>query len=145
MTPEEIINKINSEVWATLAPSKIHGVGVFAIRDILKGTEIGKNWDERIYYMLSDKEFMNLIEPIRNMILDRMQQDLEGTILFRHPNSMARLSDFMNHSEIPNSNGKIALTDIKKGEEITEHFINIAPRKLHSFTLERYKNENIIK
>ena len=36
----DIINRINSEVWATLASSTIHGVGVFAIRDIPKGTKL---------------------------------------------------------------------------------------------------------
>jgi len=35
-----VANYLNSTVWATLRPSTIQGVGVFAIRDILKGTDL---------------------------------------------------------------------------------------------------------
>lgn len=31
---------LNKTVWCKLGPSKIHGVGVFAIRDILKGQKL---------------------------------------------------------------------------------------------------------
>ena len=140
------VEKINNEVWATLAPSKIHGVGVFAIRDIPKGTELAKNqWDTETYYEVTDEEFTELLEPIRNIILDRTQQEEGAMIKFRHPNCMAKLQSFMNHSLEPNSDGQKTLRDIKKGEEITENFLKVAGKmKLHKFILERYKNERII-
>ena len=31
------MSELNRTVWATIAPSKIHGIGVHAIRDIPKG------------------------------------------------------------------------------------------------------------
>ena len=139
------IQTINNEVWATLAPSKIHGIGVFAIRDIPRGTELVKNqWDTETYYEVTDEEFMELLEPIRDIILDRTQQEEGVMIKFRHPNCMAKLQSFMNHSLEPNSDGQKPLKDIKESEEITENFLEIANIKLHQFTLERYKNEGII-
>src|SRR3990167_916331 len=139
------IQTINNEVWATLAPSKIHGIGVFAIRDIPRGTELVKNqWDTETYYEVTDEEFMELLEPIRDIILDRTQQEEGVMIKFRHPNCLAKLQSFMNHSLEPNSDGQKALKDIKESEEITENFLEIANIKLHQFTLERYKNEGII-
>lgn len=145
MTEKDTINKINSEVWATLGVSKISGIGVIAIRDIPKGTIFTKSQDEMWrYYELSGKAFMKLLKPIRNIILDRTQQSQREKIKFRHPNCMARLQSFMNHSENPNSDGVKTLVDIKAGEEITENYIRIAPRKLHRFVLKRYADEKII-
>ena len=141
-----MIQTINNEVWATLASSKIHGIGVFAIRDIPKGTELAKNqWDTETYYEVTDEEFMELLEPIRNIILDRTKQEEGAMIKFRHPNCMAKLQSFMNHSLTPNSDGQKTLREIKKGEEITENFFEVAGNmKLNKFILERYKNEGII-
>ena len=140
-----MVEKINSEVWATLAPSEIHGVGVFAIRDIPKGTELFKRYTEwGAYNEVTDEEFMSLLEPIRNMILDRTQQNEGEKIRFRHPNCVVRLQSFMNHADNPNTNGQLALVDILKGEELTENFIKIASKKLHRFIVERYKHEGII-
>lgn len=144
MNDYEIVNKINNEVWVTLAPSKIHGIGVIAIRDIPKGTEIGRGQHYSVYYWLSERSFEKLLEPIRNMILDRTQQDEGQLIRFCHPNATARPQNFMNHSDNPNSDGVKTLVDVKTGEEITENYIKIAPRKLHRFVLERYKHEGII-
>ena len=140
----KLVDRFNNEVWATIRPSKIHGVGIFAIRDIPKGIEIGKGCEETsIYYELSDDDFIQLLEPIRNIILDRTQQG--DIIRFRHPNCMAKLQSFMNHSLTPNSDGKITLVDIKKDEEITENFLTLNKTKLHKFIIERYINEGIIK
>ena len=135
-----IIDRLNNEIWTTLAPSKIHGIGVIAVRDISKGTKlfIGQEETDQ-YYEVSDKGFLRLLEPIRNMILDRCQFK---QITFRHPNCIAKLQSFMNHSNMPNSKDGITLQDIKKGGEITKNFLD-TEIKLHSLILERYKNENI--
>ena len=52
---------LNSSVWATIKPSKLHGVGVFAIRDIPKGTVITEN--------TIDNESVDLFYPIDEGIL----------------------------------------------------------------------------
>ena len=111
MTENEVVERINNEVWATLAPSKIHGIGVVAIRDVPQGTYFERRWEETgLYYELSEENFLRLLKPIRSMILDRTQ--FSEVIRFRHPNCVARLQSFMNHSSSPNSDGKMALRDI---------------------------------
>lgn len=140
MFEQEVVNKINNEVWTKLAPSKIQGIGVFAIRNIPEGTELFKSQNEiYTYYKLSNKNFLKLLEPIRNIILDRTQFE---RIRFRHPNCSARLQSFMNHSNNPNSDGKKALRMIYQGEEITKNYMET--KKLHPYILKRYYSQRII-
>lgn len=128
---------INRDVWATIAPSKIHGVGIFSIRDIPKGTYIlgGSNLKD-FKFTITDEEFMDILEPIRNIILDRTIFYKGDMISFKHPNSLINLQCFINHSDKPNSNGECALVDIKSGEEITEDFL-MSGLEVHEFTKNR--------
>ena len=95
---------LNETVWARLAPSKIHGIGVFAIRDIPQGT---RYTDHSIHHLhdarpLSlDAEEFDKIEPeIRALILDRcMFNATQDRFSFYSPNVDACLNSFMNHNE----------------------------------------------
>ena len=37
MTKQELLNELQQETYVALKPSAVHGIGVFAIRDIPKG------------------------------------------------------------------------------------------------------------
>lgn len=117
---------LNAEVWATLRPSKIHGIGVFAIRAIKKGTQITtfhtQNIMEAYPIAMDVKKFKKLHVAIRNMILDRVMHENANILVFNHPNADACLRSFMNHSDNHNCDGRVALRDIKKDEEITEDY-----------------------
>lgn len=131
-----MIRMLTKEVWATLGVSKIHGVGVFAIRDIPAHTEVG--WWTKEYIEIPKEEFQLLPESIRNTILDRMIfYDFQENLIFRHPNSIVQLQCFMNHSENPNSDGLRTLRDIKAGEEITENFKKLSGYTISDITLKR--------
>lgn len=132
-----IVTRLNNEVWATLAPSNIHGIGVIAIRDIPKNTFISLKHDNLIE--LDEASFLEIEEPIRNMILDRtiFYEGIE--MYFRHPNSLAKLQCFMNHSDNPNTDGEKTLIDIKTGEELTEDFL-ASKLLIHKLTRERMKD-----
>lgn len=105
---------INEEVLCTLGVSKIHGIGVFAIRDIKKGANL--------------INFENQIVPIDGMDEKTLSVVLNRNILYKttlmveHPNCEINYTAFMNHSDDPNSDGVFALRDIKEGEEITENY-----------------------
>lgn len=127
------LDYLEKNVWCTIAPSPIHGVGVFAIRDIRKGTKLTDNnyssapsfFPEKLMLTMSLPDFEKLDEGIRNIILDRtvFHENYHKEMLrFMSPNKHAVLQLFMNHSDTPNSDGVYALSDIKKGEEITEDF-----------------------
>ena len=139
MNNRDFIKKVNKEVWCTLAPSKIHGVGVFAIRNIPKGTVLFKGESEGAnYFYLSEEEFGRIVEPIRNILIDRHLQCEGKEMWVCHPNGDAKLLCFMNHNDKPNSDGYKALTEIKAGEEVTENFIDIAGCDvLHRLTFKR--------
>ena len=115
--------ELNDKVWAVLKPSNIDGIGVYAIRDIQKGTAISDHTlEEQGQFMYSSEDFRELLPEIQNIILDRMLYK-EGQFTFViNPNADAILQSFMNHSDKPNTDGRRALIDIKKGEELTEDY-----------------------
>lgn len=117
---DDTISLLNSLIKFKLAPSKIHGVGVVAMRDIYKGT--------RLYAEIFPKPYlipmgsMNKLFPdIKEYLLERWPQIVNGSA-FMYPTERAQA--FMNHSDTPNYNAKedITIKDIKVGEEITEDY-----------------------
>jgi len=119
---------LNNTVYATLAPSTTHGIGVFAIRDIPKGTKYTDYTNETLdrieTYNLSHTEFEAIHPAIKKLILDRTI--FVGTqIKFTSPNTDAVLRSFMNHSTKPNTDGIVALRDISTGEELTENYFEL--------------------
>ena len=122
MNDYELVNpeKLNNEVWATIAPSKIHGVGVHAIRDIGKG--------QKLYFFGGDgkwirTELKQLNPKVSKLIKQRWPIERDGHPYY-HPNDDAFLVCFLNHSDNPNYDKltDTALRDIKEGAEITEDY-----------------------
>lgn len=126
------IQELNMYVKTKLAPSPIHGVGVFAIHDIPKGQSLYTNIIPKLYN-LPHKEFSNLFPTVRNLLLEEWPQILNGSA-FAYPTT--RIQAFMNHSTEPNYDAvsDITLRAIKSGEEITEDYRKIEGcGKLFSF------------
>ena len=120
---EQQIKELNSYVLTRIAPSKIHGVGVFALRDIPKGRKLNVGMITKLY-TLPHSSFLKLFPEVREMLLERWPQIVNGS-RFLYPDT--KIQAFMNHSDKPNYDAKedIALEDIKKGEEITEDYRQI--------------------
>ena len=121
------VDYLNNTVWATLKPSKIQGIGVFAIRDIPKGTFITNysvhNLKDTTLLHIKAEEFELILPEIRSIILDRnLFQEHQKTFYFYSPNCEQTLQSFCNHSKDPNSKGMIALRDIQKDEEVTQDY-----------------------
>jgi len=122
MTNQDEINELNSIIKARIGVSKIHGVGVIAIRDISKGEMVYADRMPKLYQVPYGS--MNKLFPeVREIILERWPSIINGG-RFIAPD--ARLLSFMNHSERDESNydpaTDTAIRDIKKGEEITENY-----------------------
>ena len=120
MNQDQQIDRLNTILKVTLAPSKIHGVGVFAIRDILQG--------ERLYldqypqpFNVPYSSFGKLFPEVRQLILEHWPSVVNGQ-LFAQPDT--RHLCYMNHSLHPNYSRltDTAREDIKCGEEITEDY-----------------------
>jgi len=128
----QISEYINNTVWATIKPSNIDGVGVFAVRDIAKGTIISDynlfNNDETKVFETTPEEFNKILPEIQYLIKQRMLfPSGNKTLIFCSPNSDINLQSFMNHSKTPNTDGKKAIRDIKNGEELTEDYTSFYP------------------
>jgi hypothetical protein len=77
ITPYEYINR---HLNVKLEPSRIDGVGVFAIRDIEQGETLFVEWEgETGEYTLTNEEFGSLDDNIKKHILDMYgYKDIEG-------------------------------------------------------------------
>lgn len=115
--------ELNTFVQTYLAPSKIHGVGVFALQDIPKGRQLFADMVTKVY-TLPYKEFDKLFPEVRDQILGQFPQVVNGSN-FLYPTT--RIQAYMNHSDDPNYDAvnDVALRDIKKDEEITEDYKKI--------------------
>jgi SET domain-containing protein len=118
-------------VYARLQPSRIHGVGVFAIKDIPKGTSIFPEDNEELVW-IHKRMFRNLEPEARKLYDDFciIRGDLYGC-----PRSFNRLTPawYFNESSTPNVAADkayrfYALRGIKKGEELTVDYASYSDR-----------------
>ena len=124
MNQQDQINELNTVVKCKLAPSKIAGVGVFAISDIQKGDPLylfpssNPRW-----YSVPFGSMSKLYPEVRELILGQWASIANGSH-FLSPNDSCWMIVYVNHSDDPNyqTNGDIALRNIKKGEEITSDY-----------------------
>lgn len=121
------IQYLNDTVFCKLGNSPIHGVGVFAIRDIPEGTSLTdytiSNAEETRWLYLKPEEFDQVLPEIRALILDRNTFDERTEYLkFLSPNRTMLLRAFMNHADDANSDGLTATRFIREGDEITDNF-----------------------
>lgn len=119
--PAGIIDNI---LYSRIAPSFIHGFGLFATKALYAGTILGTldgqvmDWDE--YDQL--REAINLPDEVRKNIFMEWNALAEDTLLVR---PLRTKYSFINHSRTPNLTLKrnplriIALRDIQEGEEFT--------------------------
>ena len=116
----EEIALLNERVLTRIAPSKVQGVGVFAMRDIPKGTVLYADSVPHVY-KLEYRNFKKLREEVRELLLERWPQVVNGSN-FLYPDM--RIKAFMNHSDDPNYDNRTdtVIKDIQKGEEVFEDY-----------------------
>jgi uncharacterized protein len=109
-------------VYTRLKPSKIHGVGVFAIVDIPKGTDVFADEDEPIVWI--DKSTVEALpKPLGELYHSFAIIKEEKYGCPRSFNNLT-ISWYLNHSERPNMTADsdyrfYAVRDIRAGEELT--------------------------
>ena len=120
MTQEEQILELSAMAKATLGVSKIHGVGVFAMRPIQKGRNVFADRMPKLYH-ISPGNINKLFPEVKKMIVERWPLVMQGE-RFAYPD--VRLVSFMNFSFHPNYDAKTdcAIMDIEEGQEITEDY-----------------------
>ncbi len=125
MATKKDILKYLKNTYCRLQPSKIQGVGVFAIKDIPKNTNPFKVIKQQKWFRFTvselknlDKEILSLIDDffvIHDGVVDISELGLNGM----------DISYFLNNSKKPNmkttddGSNFVTLRTIKKGEELT--------------------------
>ena len=114
---------LNTIVKLKLAPSPIHGIGVFATADIGKGDKVFADVFPQLY-SITFSSFGKLFPQVRDQLLERWPTVTKGSA-FWYPDTF--LQGYMNHSDDPNYDAvtDTALRDIKAGEEVTEDYRKI--------------------
>jgi SET domain-containing protein len=112
-------------VYARIGPSRIHGVGVRAIRDIPAGTLVFRGESERVTWV-SRAAVRRLPKAIRALYEDFGM--VAGNQLAVPPTlNMLSVGWYVNHSDRPNveagDDGRFrALRRIRKGDELTADY-----------------------
>lgn len=114
------VMELNLRVKVRIAPSKVHGVGLFALRKIKKGEKLFAD-HMPVAYNLPYSEFPRLTPEVRSLLLERWPQIANGSIFF-YPDT--KLQAYCNHSDTPNYDAMadMVIADIKKGDEIFEDY-----------------------
>ena len=120
MNQDQQIDRLNTILKVTLAPSKIHGVGVFALRDIKQGEKLYLDQYPQVF-TVPYSSFGKLFPEVKKLILEHWPIVINGS-KFAQPDT--RFLCYMNHSIHPNYSPltDTARKDIKAGKEITEDY-----------------------
>lgn len=122
---ERQVDELNQRVLTRIAPSKIHGVGLFALRDLPKGLKLHADALPRVYD-LPYSHFSKLFPEVKSLLIERWPSvSVKHGAKFAFPDT--RIQAYMNHSDDPNYSNitDTMLKDVKAGEEITENYRNI--------------------
>ena len=113
------IDQLNS-IKVKLAPSPIHGVGVFAMYDIPTGMKLNSDMTPQVF-TLTFADTKKLKPEIREMLLGQWPNIVNGSH-FAYPTT--RIQAFINHAFNANYDAKndVMLMDVKAGMEITENY-----------------------
>lgn len=135
MTKEELLQELSHDTYITLKPSPVHGIGVFALRNIPKGCRniFSKNIGEWIKLPIKDVEM--LPEHSRNLVETYCLYDDDHYFVPDYGFKLMDMVNYLNHSSSPNivsvNDGEYfeALEDIEAGQELLvnyQHIVNTA-------------------
>lgn len=134
MNNKKLILEKLLNTYCQIQPSSIHGVGVFAIRDIATGTSVFDGASASNGELLTRDEIKTLPHEVQQLLYDFLVSDKHGAVEVP-PNGIVGLdmSFYLNHSDTPNlethDQGETFITkrDIKNGEELTVDYRTFDP------------------
>jgi SET domain-containing protein len=122
----KFIEDLKTNVYCRLAVSKIHGVGVFAIRPIPQGVDPMAETRNVTFYELpvrAIRDSENLTPAVKQLVKDLCPEEAGNYIIPDHSLNEIGLSYYLNHSETPNMVERdgyfVTARDIAEGEELT--------------------------
>lgn len=124
MDKKDLLQELTHATFATLRPSGVHGIGVFAIRDIPCGTKNIFSSDGAEWHKISRKEVDDLPSHAKHLVENHCLYDDDHYFIPEYGFKMFDMAVFLNHSDAPNirsvNDGAYfeAIRDIASGEEL---------------------------
>jgi SET domain-containing protein len=124
---EQLLKRVLQDCYCRLRPSKIHGIGVFAVRDIPRGKNPFKTlpkYDSIGYVRITEEELVALPLRLSELIRALFVPTDGKTHVPNHGMNVVRLNCYLNHSTMPNMRTRdgynfITVRKIMTGEELT--------------------------
>jgi SET domain-containing protein len=131
MTQQELLQELREEIWVMLKPSPVHGIGVFAIRDIPKGCQTIFSRHQNDWVQLPIRDVDQLPEHSRNLVETYCLYDEDHYYVPSYGFKIMDMVNYLNHSSTPNvrsvNDGEIfeAIADIPAGTELLVNYGHI--------------------
>lgn len=131
MTKEELLQELSQATYVRLQPSTVHGIGVFAMRDIQKGCRDIFSSHSAQWHKISMREVEQLPEHSRNLIETYCLYDEEHYFVPEYGFKVMDMVSYLNHSPRPNiisiNEGEFfeAIEDIAAGTELLINYGDI--------------------
>ena len=132
MNKAALLQELQADNYVMLKPSPVHGIGVFAIRDIPKGCQSIFSKGTGGWVRLSFEEVEQLPAHSRNLVETYCLYDETHYFVPDYGFKLMDLVLYLNHSSTPNiasiNEGEEfeALRDIQEGEELLVDYGTIA-------------------
>ena len=132
MDKAALLQELQADNYVMLKPSPVHGIGVFAIRDIPKGCRSIFSKGTGGWVRLSFEEVEQLPAHSRNLVETYCLYDETHYFVPDYGFKLMDLALYLNHSSTPNiasvDEGEAfeALRDIRTGEELLVDYGTIA-------------------
>ena len=124
MNKEALLKELANSTYVMIKPSPLHGIGVFAIRDIPKGTQNIFSKGVGDWIKVSKEEVEALPQHSKDLIENHCLFDEDHYFIPDYGFKLVDLVIYLNHSETPNvislNEGEEfeAIRDIASGEEL---------------------------
>jgi SET domain-containing protein len=128
---KDILHDLETNIFCRLRPSRRHGVGVFAIRNISKGINPFRGLRNTIWLSIPAKKIeknQRITSEVKEMVQQFYVRDKDVIFMPNQSLNEIDISFFINHSKKPNllarNNGEEFITarHIQKGEELTVNY-----------------------
>jgi SET domain-containing protein len=135
MKKESLLQQLQQSTYVMIQPSPLHGIGVFAIRDIPKGTRDMFSQGVGEWIKLTIAEVEALPKHSRDLVENHCLFDEDFYYVPDYGFKVVDLVIYLNHSDTPNvisvNDGEYfeAIRDIAAGEELLVDYGTIVDSK----------------
>tara|TARA_Y100000310_G_scaffold300939_1_gene336983 strand:- start:971 stop:1396 length:426 start_codon:yes stop_codon:yes gene_type:complete len=118
-----ILEYLNNNIYCKLKPSKIHGVGVFAIKNIPKNTNPFKEFGKNVKLIIPKSELNGMDENIKKLLSDFMVNSEDKQMILLSSTFQSHYKYYLNTGDEPNltyisSDTCNTIRDIDMNEEL---------------------------